>query len=62
MFMLRGVSYIDALKLRTQGHTPSMVSDPVMNMRKVFGHRHPGMWLLPAWENPPSQQECKKGT
>ena len=61
-FLLRGVSYIDALNLRTKGHTPNMVSDPVMNLRKVFGSRHPGIWLLPAWENPPLQEECKKGT
>ena len=60
--LLRGISYIDALKLRTQGHAPGMVSDPMVNVRTVFGSRHALLWLLPAWENPPWQGECKKGT
>ena len=58
--LLRGISYIDALKLRTQGHTPSMVNDRMVSLRKVFGSRHPFLWLLPAWKNPSWQKECKR--
>ena len=62
VFLLRGISYVDTLKLRTQGATPSLSSDPVANLRRVFGSRHVLAWPLPAWHNPSLHGECKKGT
>ena len=62
VFLLRGISYVDTLKSRTQGATPSLTSDPAVNLRRVFGSRHVLTWPLPAWNNPSLQADCKKGT
>ena len=62
VFLLRGISYVDALKMRTQGATPSLPSDPSANLRRVFGSKYVLAWPLPAWNNPPCRDDCKKGT
>lgn len=62
LFLSRGVGYVDALKLRTQGAMPSSTSDWSANLRRVFGCRHVLTWPLPAWDTPACHDECKKGT
>ena len=60
--VLQGVSYIDAMKLQTQGYSPGMAGSPMANMQRVFGSRHPFMWPLPYWGAPPQAVTSKKKT
>lgn len=63
LLLVRGVSFIDSIKLQSQGYSQAMAGSPMTNMRRIFGGGHPLTWALPRWNAPPAAAvPSKKGT
>lgn len=61
LLLVRGVSFIDSIKLQSQGYSQAMVGSPMTNMRRIFGGGHPLTWPRPRWNSPPAAAHSKKG-